>query len=396
MQNILEMATKDALTNKGHGTENGEESVNSVYLKDISHIDPGFFTRRVKRPNPMDQWSPKTQQEIKNDFDALKDELLSEHNTPQCQKADNEHASRLYKKFKKDEQRGRRLLKYGIDPISFFYGAFILGRARFALFSLGHEVLHGTYRTHEDPLFRGNSWDNPLFINDKHWKQGHNQGHHKTPGVFGLDPEASPVNYRGSDDFYAEQGDRIAAIFNAYILNFHSLFFIGLVEAKKVAQTDDNAWKDIYKTIMALAKEEFVKQPLKGGLNAPRVLAGNSLSFFFAELISGVLGRSTHVRDDTTCLHINEFDPNDKAHFYIVSVLNAGNFNLKNKNEYIGGFDKHIEHHLFPFLSSRMLEKASPRVKALCEKYDLPYHEGDVWKIIKEGYSVDFKNLFAA
>ncbi len=128
----------------------------------------------------------------------------------------------------------------------------------------------------------------------------------------------------------------------------------------------------------------------------PRVLAGNLLSFVFAEVISGILGKSTHMRDDSVSLHIKEYDPSSRAHFYINSVLNAGNINYPFDRSYIGGFDKHIEHHLFPFLSSRKLDEASDRVRALCEKYDLPYTEGSLGKILLEGLKVDLKVVFAA
>jgi len=76
-------------------------------------------------------------------------------------------------------------------------------------------------------------------------------------------------------------------------------------------------------------------------------------------------------------------------------LLNAGNVELKNKDSFYG-WDTHIEHHLFPFLSTRMLSKARPKVKALCDKYDLPYHEGNLWQVIKVAYVLDFKKIFTA
>jgi linoleoyl-CoA desaturase len=366
-------------------------------MQQVQAIDPGFAARRVKRPNPMQKWDEETQANIRKDFDALLRELVAEHKDAQSKQLDNQYASDAYEKFKADEKRGRELLKSRFGPVSFVKGSFLLGRSRFALFCLGHEVLHGSYTSHPDPMFTGRvGWEIPLFILDKHWEYGHNRFHHKTPGVFGLDPESSPTNQRGSNDFYAEKGDRIARPISMLILAFHTLFFIGIVEAKKVAEVDENAWKDLFETIKKLAKTEFVSMPMQAGLNAPRVFAGNAFSFFFAEVISGILGRSTHIRDDSVCLHINEYDPSNRAHFYINSLLNAGNIDYPFDRAYIGGFDKHIEHHLFPFLSSRKLDEASARVRALCEKYDLPYKEGSLGRIMLEAIKLDLKTLFAA
>ncbi len=364
-------------------------------MLDKALVEPGFFDRRVTRPNPLDQWDEAAQEQIKQDFEALKKELMAEHRSPACQKFDNAYASEMLEKITSEEQLGRDLLKYGFDPVTFLYGAFLLGRSRFAYFSLGHEALHGTYRTHSNPQFSGQDWEHTLFINSKHWKQGHNHGHHKAPGVFGLDPESSPANYRGSTDFYAERGDRITAIFTSWILNFHTLFFIGIVEAQHVAKTDPNAWKELGATNWRLFKKEFFAYPLKAWINAPRVFVGNALSFFFAEVLSGFLGRTTHVRDDAICLHVDEFDPDNKAHFYITSVLNAGNVDVEN-NEHLYGWDTHIEHHLFPFLSTRMLKKAQPKVKAICKKHGLPYKSGKLRQVLKVAYVLDIKKLIAA
>jgi len=358
-------------------------------------IEPGFKQRRVKRPNPLLQWSLAQQDEIKQDFETLRKELMAEHNSPECQELDNTFVSAQYEKYKGQEEKGRRLLKDYYGPRSFFKGVYLLGLSRFALFSLGHEVLHGTYKTHSNPMFQGKYWENTLYIYDKHWKKTHNQGHHKAPGVFGLDPESSPSNYRGSDDFYAERGDRVVSLVSSFILNFHTLFFIGIVDALHISKTDDNAWKDWWQLFKKVFAKEYGHYPKQAGINAPRVALGNFLSFWVAEIVSGFLGRTTHIRSDAVCLHIDEFDLDNRAHFYLVSLLNAGNITLKQKRD-LYGWDTHIEHHLFPFLSTRMLSKARPKVKALCEKHQLPYHEGDFWTVFKQTYSLDFKKLYRA
>ncbi len=362
-----------------------------------SQVDPGFRARRVTRPNPMLNWSPEQQREIKEDFDALLRELMREHKDPESRALDNQYATTLDSKFRADEAEGRRLIERERSASSLVRGAFLLGRSRFAQFCLGHEVLHGSYATHENPTFQGkNGWPMPLFIVDEQWQHGHNRFHHKAPGVLGLDPESAPTNQRVSTDFYAEGFDRIGAPISAFVLTFHSLFMIGVVEAKKYAEIDPNAWRQLLTHNRELARYEFVTRPLRAGWRAPRVLAGNLLSFLVAELISGALGRTTHIRDDAVCLHVDEFDPSDRAHFYINSLLNAGNVDYPFDRSYIGGFEKHIEHHLFPFLSSRKLEAASERVRALCEKHDLPYREGTLGKIIWQGLKLNAKLAFAA
>ena len=45
-----------------------------------------------------------------------------------------------------------------------------------------------------------------------------------------------------------------------------------------------------------------------------------------------------------------------------------------------GNLGYQIEHHLFPDLPSNRYAEISVRVRALCEKYDLPYTTGPLWK----------------
>ena len=41
-----------------------------------------------------------------------------------------------------------------------------------------------------------------------------------------------------------------------------------------------------------------------------------------------------------------------------------------------------IEHHLFPDLPSNRYAEISVRVRALCDKYDLPYTTGSLWPAV--------------
>jgi hypothetical protein len=250
-------------------------------------------------------WSKEEQRAIREDFDALLRELMREHKDATSRALDNAYAVEMDEKFRADETEGRRLLEQGSGLRSFVKGAFLLGRSRFAQFCLGHGVLHGTYTTHGNPTYRGTrGWPMPLFIVDRHWQHGHNKFHHKAPGVFGLDPESAPTNHRVSTDFYAAGFDRVGTPISAIVLTFHSLFMIGVVEAKKYAEIDHDAWQQLLDFNKKLARYEFVERPRSAGRRAPRVLLGNLLSFTLAEVISGALGRTTHIRDDAVCLHL--------------------------------------------------------------------------------------------
>ncbi|MUM33025.1 fatty acid desaturase, partial [Mycolicibacterium sp. CBMA 361] len=45
-----------------------------------------------------------------------------------------------------------------------------------------------------------------------------------------------------------------------------------------------------------------------------------------------------------------------------------------------GNLSFQIEHHLFPDIPAHRYAEISPEVKALCEKYELPYNSGPIHK----------------
>jgi hypothetical protein len=45
-----------------------------------------------------------------------------------------------------------------------------------------------------------------------------------------------------------------------------------------------------------------------------------------------------------------------------------------------GNLGYQVEHHLFPDMPSTRYAEIAPRVKAICERYDLPYNSGPFFK----------------
>lgn len=63
-----------------------------------------------------------------------------------------------------------------------------------------------------------------------------------------------------------------------------------------------------------------------------------------------------------------------RGEWYLRQMLGSANFEAGPVLRFLSGNLCHqIEHHLFPDLPSNRLHEASVRVRALCEKYDLPY-----------------------
>jgi linoleoyl-CoA desaturase len=56
-----------------------------------------------------------------------------------------------------------------------------------------------------------------------------------------------------------------------------------------------------------------------------------------------------------------------------------------------GNLSHQIEHHLFPDLPARRYPEIAPEVRALCEKYGLPYNTGRLSKQLGSTWAKIFK-----
>ena len=72
----------------------------------------------------------------------------------------------------------------------------------------------------------------------------------------------------------------------------------------------------------------------------------------------------------------------NRNEFYVRQIIGSSNYRCgSDLNDFLHGWlNYQIEHHLWPDLSMRQYQQVQPRVKALCEKYDIPYVQESVFK----------------
>jgi linoleoyl-CoA desaturase len=82
-------------------------------------------------------------------------------------------------------------------------------------------------------------------------------------------------------------------------------------------------------------------------------------------------------------LHFTEEEIEDetRAEWYLRQILGAANFKGGPLLHIMSGnLGFQIEHHLYPDLPSNRYAEISVRVRELCEKYDIPYTTGPLYK----------------
>lgn len=127
----------------------------------------------------------------------------------------------------------------------------------------------------------------------------------------------------------------------------------------------------------------FVLLPLLfsplGSFAVASVLFNSILAEIFTNMHSFLVMIPNHAGDD-----VMGFDSkaNGKGEFYLRQILGSVNYPTgSNFNDFwYGWLNYQIEHHLWPDLPLSQYQKLQPQVKALCEKHNIPYCQGSVFK----------------
>jgi fatty acid desaturase len=84
-----------------------------------------------------------------------------------------------------------------------------------------------------------------------------------------------------------------------------------------------------------------------------------------------------HFPDQTYTFSEEEVADETRGGFYVRQLLGAANIDGSPLFHVISGnLGYQVEHHLYPDMPSTRYAEIAPRVKELCERYDLPYNTG--------------------
>ncbi len=178
-----------------------------------------------------------------------------------------------------------------------------------------------------------------------------------------------PASKKGSK---ADENDQIARTKDSYLSAFD-------------LRTDEGRafWK---RCILPYGAIRFIGLP---ALYAPlgpwavfSVWANSAMAEAFTNAYTFLVIASNHAGDD---LYRFEGKATDRAEFYARQVMGSVNYETGGDlRDFLHGFlNYQIEHHVFPDLPMRRYQQIQPRVKAICEKYGVPYVQEGVFKRAK-------------
>ena len=267
---------------------------------------------------------------------------------------------------------------------------------------LGHNITHGQWDWMNDPEIHSTEWEWDTTSPTEHWKKSHNFIHHKYTNVVGLDDDIGYGIMRLTRD---QRWERWMIGNPIYNLLLGTLFEWGVaahgLETAKV-RAKEKSWAEVGKDLRVIGKKvgkqvgkDYIVFPALAGKNWKSTLKANAIANLIRNYWSYAVIFCGHFPDGAEKFTRDEFENETPAEWYLRQLLGSANFRAGPVMAFMSGnLCYQIEHHLFPDLPSNRYAEISVRVRALCEKYDLPYTTGSLPRQYFQSFWTIFKLAF--
>jgi fatty acid desaturase len=247
---------------------------------------------------------------------------------------------------------------------------------------IGHNVGHGQWDWMNDPEIHSSTWEWDMPGLSSQWRYSHNYTHHVYTNVLGMDDDMGfgimritrDEAWKPSHLVQPLRNFLLAAIFEWGIAlhGLHSVHDRAADDSEKSAES-----KALVAKVARQVAKDYLLFPALSGRRWRRTLAANTSANLLRNLWAYVVIFCGHFPDGA-----EKFDPavverETKSEWYLRQMLGTANFDAGRVLAFLSGnLCYQIEHHLFPDLPSNRLAQIADEVRALCDKYDLPYTTG--------------------
>ncbi|MGW5522963.1 fatty acid desaturase family protein [Gordonia sp. NPDC003950] len=252
---------------------------------------------------------------------------------------------------------------------------------------LGHNVMHGQWDWMNDPEVHSTTWEWDMVCASPHWKHSHNYIHHKYTNVVGMDHDVGYKILRVTRDEEWEPRRLFQPLFNVMLaatfewgIGLHDLALKDVLEGKKPMSEARPQIQEFGRKIGKQVAKDYVLFPALTGPNFRHTLTANLTANLIRNLWAYVVIFCGHFPDGAEKFTVDTLDNETQGQWYLRQMLGSANFRAGPAMAFMSGnLCYQIEHHLYPDLPSNRLAEIAVRVRALCDKYDLPYTTGSLW-----------------
>lgn len=251
---------------------------------------------------------------------------------------------------------------------------------------LGHNVSHGQWDWMNDPEIHSSTWEWDMVAPSSQWRYSHNYRHHVFSNVIGMDDDLGFGVMRVSRDQPWKPQYLLQPLQNL-LLAFTFEWGIALhgIDMERVRSASAAERSAQTKVLVGKIARQAIKDygifPALSLKRWRRSMASNAVANLLRNLWSYVVIFCGHFPDGAEKFTVDVLENEGKPEWYLRQMLGAANFKAGPLLAFSSGnLCYQIEHHLFPDLPSNRLAEIAARVQPLCEKYDIPYTTGSLFK----------------
>jgi linoleoyl-CoA desaturase len=342
---------------------------------------------------------------FQHELDALRDETRA-----RLGERDARYIRGILKLVRGTEVAGRALLLFGWFPPTFILGALLLGISKIIdNMELGHNVMHGQFNWMNDPRFHGDTfeWDNTCPREE--WRHSHNYVHHTYTNVIGKDRDFGYGLLRLSNDLRWSWLHPFQLLLTALLATFFELFVAihdlqmdKVVIGRKKWSECRPQWLLVRAKIWRQVRKDYIAWPLVGAVvgglwfqstqgavdGALAVLVGNLIGNLIRNVWAWAIIFCGHFTERVYTFKRESIERETKGQWYLRQILGSSNISGGSLLHLMSGNLSHqIEHHLFPDIPANRYVEMAPKVRAICQKYEIPYNTGSfavqLWTVFK-------------
>jgi fatty acid desaturase len=328
-------------------------------------------------------------EQIGRELDAIRQEIEDSRGA-----ADAAYINRLIKVQRGLATAGRVTMLAGtwggrfapkVEKPALVAGATFLGLAKILEnMEIGHNVMHGQWDWMNDPEIHSSNWEWDTAQPAEQWKHSHNYIHHQFTNVLGHDNDIGYGILRMAREqkwhpYYLGQpvyNAMLATLFQ-WGVALHDLDLERIRKGEKDPKEMKRQLKQIFRKGRNQILKDYVVYPALSGPRWKQVAVANATANLTRNLWSYVIIFCGHFPDGAMHFTEEELEDETRAEWYLRQILGAANFKGGPLLHIMSGnLGFQIEHHLFPDLPSNRYAEIAVKVRALCEKYDIPYTTG--------------------
>ena len=341
---------------------------------------------------------PLTDEQIERlgqELDAIRQRIVDDLGA-----ADRKYIYDIVKWQRALEATGRASLFLGWLPPFWLGGVAALSLSKILdNMEIGHNVMHGQYDWMRDPNMNSRMFEWDTVCPAEQWKHSHNYMHHTYTNILGKDRDIGYGILRMEpqqkwNPYYL--GNPVWAFLLMVLFEWgvmaHDLEIENVIKGERTWADTKPLRKQQWRKAGRQVLKDYVLFPALSGPGFLPTLAGNAAANLVRNIWAYSIIFCGHFPTGVAVFTEEETENESRGAWYVRQMMGSANITGSKLFHILSGNLSHqIEHHLFPDLPARRYPEIAGEVRALCEKYGLPYNTGPLRKQLGSVWGKIFK-----